>query len=353
LWTLGRRAERIARRLAQRHHLLTAVLLVSVLLLIELGLHVLLGNYAITSLYEYQPGDGRCVGLKRDVVTDYTGWLFRISPVHLAVNADGYRGPRRAKSKTDHTYRILLLGDSYTFGQAVNERDTISAQLERILRTCGGRRVEVLNFGVPGLNIEEVLNHYRHFAGQWSHDLALYLPCKNDLDGPLCRSNRRYEILDSKAVQSLNQYFYMSRLVYISYLMAAAANEPSDPSTLARLQSAEAGLVGETRRRGASLGIVMLGDPLLKQFPSGPRWVPTVPMLNVSQLPDSGHVVHGEWHLDATAHRMLVRQAERWIRAEFCGDPSPWRVTHRLGAERSRVSAGRASDAAARPSVRR
>lgn len=312
-----------ARPRARRDLLLTLILLASVLLLIELSLHLLLGNYGITTLYEYRPADGRCVGLKPGAQTDYTGWLFRISPVHLAVNADGFRGTRRARAKSDRVYRILLLGDSYAFGQAVNEQDTISARLERTLSRCGDRRVEVLNFGVPGLNIEEILDHYRRFAGQWSHDLVLYVAYKNDLDGPLCRSGRSFEILDSRALQSLNEHVYMSRVVYISYLLAAAAKESSDPAAPGRLRAAEAAFVDAAGRRGARLGVIMLGDPLLKQSAGATRWVPPVPVLDVSQLAQSNLVVHGEGHLNAAAHRMLAMQAARWIRAEFCGEPGP------------------------------
>jgi hypothetical protein len=323
LGTWSGRAKASARTLSRRHGLLTAVLLATVLLLIELGLRLLLGNYAVTSLYEYNPRDGRCVGLKPGAETDYTGWLFRVPPVHLAVNADGYRGPRRPRFKPFNTYRILLIGDSYAFGQAVNERDTISARLEKTLRSCGGKRVEVLNFGVPGLNAEEVLDHYRRFASQWRHDLALYLAYKNDLDGPMCRADRSYEVLDSRILQAINQRVYVSRLVFISYLTAAAANEPSDPAAAVRLQAAEAGLVEEARRWGASLGIVLLGDPLFKQSAGAVAWLPTVPMLDAALLAQSNHVVHGEGHMDAMAHRMLAIQAARWIRTRFCGDPDP------------------------------
>jgi hypothetical protein len=296
------------------------MLFASILLLIELGLHAILGNFSVTRLYEYGPSDGRCAGLSRGAQTDYTGWLLRIAPVHLAVNADGYRGPRRRKEKPDGTFRILLLGDSFAFGQAVAERDTVSAQLEAILNRCGERRVEVLNFGVPGLNMEEILDHYRRFASQWKHDLVLYLAFKNDLDGPLCRTGRSQSALDSKTFQALNQHVYTSRLVYISFMLAATANDESDAPAARRLRVAEHGWIAEAQRSGAKLGILMLGDPLLKQFPTGARWVPRVPMLDVSRLLDSPHVVGGEFHLNQLGNEMLASQAATWIRTHFCKD---------------------------------
>ncbi len=298
--------------------LLTAALLASVLLLIEAGLHALLGNYGISKLWEHNPGDGRCIGLKPGAETDYTGWLFRIPPVHLAVNADGYRGPRRPKAKADDTYRILLIGDSFAFGQAVTEPETISAQLEKTLGDCGGRRVEVLNFGVPGLNMEEVLDQYRRFARQWQHDLVLYLAFKNDLEGPLCRAHRTFSIMDSATFQRLNRNVYTIRLLYVVFMMGATATDASDPSMLERLRRTEDGLVGQARLCGAKLGVIMLGDPLLKQFPEGKPWVPPVPMLDVSDLLDSPHIVRREGHLDGAGDRILAIEAAAWIQANFC-----------------------------------
>jgi hypothetical protein len=314
---------------ARRQRLRIAILLASLFLLIEVGLRSLLGNFGITSLFEYGPSDGRCAALKPGAETDYTGWLFRIAPVHLAVNPDGYRGPRRPKAKAGDSYRILLIGDSYAFGQAVPERATISAQLEGLLRDCGTRRVEVLNFGVPGLNVEEILDLYRRFASQWTHDLVLYVAVENDLDGPLCRAHRSYGILDSEFFQDLNQNVYTSRLVYIAFMLAATGNEESDPSVLDRLRAAEEGLIREARRSGAKLGILELGDPLLKQLPGGRPWSPGVPVLDVSYLRESPHVVQGEFHLDEVGNRILAADAATWIRTHFCGGPDSARLEPR------------------------
>jgi hypothetical protein len=62
----------------------------------------------------------------------------------------------------------------------------------------------------------------------------------------------------------------------------------------------------------------MLGDPLLKQLPGGPPWVPAVPMLDVSPLLDPPHVVSGEFHLNALGDRILATRAATWIEDNFC-----------------------------------
>lgn len=71
---------------------------------------------------------------------------------HATINSLGYRGPEFQQIKPPHVIRILCLGDSGTFGQFVNDEETLSANLERMLRQ-EGHSVEVINGGVPGTTI--------------------------------------------------------------------------------------------------------------------------------------------------------------------------------------------------------
>jgi len=71
---------------------------------------------------------------------------------HATINSLGYRGPEFQRIKPPHVIRILCLGDSGTFGQFVNDDETLSANLERMLRQ-EGNSVEVINGGVPGTTI--------------------------------------------------------------------------------------------------------------------------------------------------------------------------------------------------------
>ena len=81
--------------------------------------------------------------------------FWRLKPDNAAweVNADGYRGPRRAKDKPAGTIRVCCLGDSCTFGlgaQPLTYAETYPAILEKLLAARLRRPVEVLNFGCPG-----------------------------------------------------------------------------------------------------------------------------------------------------------------------------------------------------------
>lgn len=71
---------------------------------------------------------------------------------HVKINALGYRGQDIDLEKPPGVVRILCIGDSGTFGQFVNEEDTMPALLEGLLRR-EGLSVEVINGGVLGTTI--------------------------------------------------------------------------------------------------------------------------------------------------------------------------------------------------------
>ena len=72
---------------------------------------------------------------------------------HIRVNSYGFRGKEYSQEVPAEVNRIAFLGDSETFGAALNEDETISGCLEeRLNETVSGEKFEVLNFGFPGYN---------------------------------------------------------------------------------------------------------------------------------------------------------------------------------------------------------
>jgi len=65
----------------------------------------------------------------------------------LRTNSAGIRGNEIEIDLDKGTYRILMLGDSFTLGKGVGNEETFSALLEESLNATGAR-VEVLNAGV-------------------------------------------------------------------------------------------------------------------------------------------------------------------------------------------------------------
>jgi hypothetical protein len=71
-------------------------------------------------------------------------------PGHVPVNSLGFR-EREIGPKRPDQYRIIVIGDSYTWGQALEERERFSNVLETFL----GPHYEVLNFGTPGQTLPD------------------------------------------------------------------------------------------------------------------------------------------------------------------------------------------------------
>ncbi|MDP3213477.1 MAG: hypothetical protein Q8S73_05200 [Deltaproteobacteria bacterium] len=70
------------------------------------------------------------------------------------MNRFGFRGDEWEERKPAGVFRVALVGDSFVFGMGVSDEETLGARLAQGLPSLpDGRRVEVLNLGVPGSNL--------------------------------------------------------------------------------------------------------------------------------------------------------------------------------------------------------
>ena len=124
--------------------------------------------------------------------------------VEYRVNELGLRGPETTLEKPPGVRRVAVLGDSIAFGYWVADEQGFARQLEALLRSApGGSEVEVLNFGVPGYNLEQEIEALRMKALAFSPDVVVVLFCLNDLEGLFSyelglvqeRSERRRSVL--------------------------------------------------------------------------------------------------------------------------------------------------------------
>ena len=87
---------------------------------------------------------------------------YELIPDRKNINSHGLRDQEFSLQKPMNTFRILAVGDSYTYGQGVKSEETYVKQLEAMLnrkRGHRGIRYEVLNAGVPGYNTQQELIH--------------------------------------------------------------------------------------------------------------------------------------------------------------------------------------------------
>jgi len=119
------------------------------------------------------------------VVDDYTGatlrpgargWWRQEGEAYIRINSDGLRDRGHAKPKPLNTFRIAVLGDSFTEAKQVEIRKTFWAVMEKDLEQCAGlngQQVEVINFGVSGFGTAEELLTLRHRVWPYHPDLVL------------------------------------------------------------------------------------------------------------------------------------------------------------------------------------
>jgi lysophospholipase L1-like esterase len=285
----------------------------------EIALRLIMGNLSIMELIQIDAADGRCIELRPGASVEYTGFLWKIAPVVHDVNELGYRGPARPREKPPGTIRIAAIGDSFTYGQAVRADETIPALLETELQSRLGAapRIEVLNFGVPGLNVEEYREQYALFAAQWQPDVALVFLFENDLEPPMCDLARA------------DRFWWYVRNVYVFRLVGFGLrmygeSRPVVEGPVPRLRHALAALAAEIRNTSARPAVVVLGDPLRHEFRrdenapvsallSAMFAQADLPWLDIT--PDTwGPQIPGEGHFTREGNRQAAERTAEWLR---------------------------------------
>ncbi len=112
----------------------------------------------------------------------------RIKTLKYRLNNQGFRIPHNiSREKPADVYRVALIGDSIIHGVSTLERLTISSILEDGLNTLklpDGKRAEVLNFGVPGYNIDQYSILLDEYVADYKPDLIVVgITFHNDING--------------------------------------------------------------------------------------------------------------------------------------------------------------------------
>lgn len=90
-----------------------------------------------------------------------------------------------SKDKAEDVYRIITLGDSFTFGLFVDTKDNWPETLEDLLNTqlrCRNiRKLEVINLGVYGYDIQYSMERFKLRGEKYNPDLILWLLKEDDM----------------------------------------------------------------------------------------------------------------------------------------------------------------------------
>jgi len=102
-------------------------------------------------------------------------WL-SFHPIYT-INSDTLNEARNYPvKKSVDTFRIVTIGDSFTFGQYVNTKDNWTELLEtKLSSTCTKKKYEVINIGVGGYDLAYSVNRYLSRGKKYNPDLLIFL----------------------------------------------------------------------------------------------------------------------------------------------------------------------------------
>jgi lysophospholipase L1-like esterase len=96
------------------------------------------------------------------------------------INNHGFRGPDVFLEKAPGTFRIIVLGDSVTFGEGVKWEDTYTYRLQDRLHKEVSPTIEVLNFGVSSWSTTDEIAYLEQQGQAFQPDVVLLAYFLND-----------------------------------------------------------------------------------------------------------------------------------------------------------------------------
>lgn len=102
----------------------------------------------------------------------------RISEAAPECNEAGFRRTTAFPPKDPRVFRIMVVGDSLTYGVGIAEESTFTALLNKWLGK--DYRAEVFNLGVSGYQSEDVLHVIETWVPKLQPNLVIYAVCLND-----------------------------------------------------------------------------------------------------------------------------------------------------------------------------
>jgi lysophospholipase L1-like esterase len=114
--------------------------------------------------------------LKYELTPGASGWAWEAD---VTINSHGFRGPDPAQGEYQG-YRILILGDSITFGYLLSVEAIFVHQLQQRLR-AKGQDFEVLNLGVVGYDTLQEVALLELRGLKLDPDLVIVAYCLNDV----------------------------------------------------------------------------------------------------------------------------------------------------------------------------
>ena len=104
----------------------------------------------------------------------YKRFLRNAKQIKIEINSLGWRDREIPIQKQEGTFRIVVVGDSITFGWGVELEETYVKQLEAILRLkTPDKNYEIINMGIEGIGLYDALQILKRYGLKFRPDLVL------------------------------------------------------------------------------------------------------------------------------------------------------------------------------------
>ena len=168
---------------------------------------LLIMEWGVRAFGEFEPNRVLCYHpvMGRSYCPDTKGYLTENKvKMHTEVNADGLLGKAYSVNRVPGKYRIALLGDSFTSGEAVDPESKFAGVWEKNLSNKIPAGVEVINFGVGGTGTWQQLQMFHIKARKYKPDLTVVAFCWcNDIENNIdkFKSGNMSPLLDQYEVE--------------------------------------------------------------------------------------------------------------------------------------------------------
>lgn len=271
----------------------------------------------------------------------------------IVINSHGLRDVERPWDKPAGLKRIVVLGDSFTFGMKVEAEASYPKALEKMLNEKGDRRrYDVINAGVVAYSLCQERKWLELRGWRYEPDLVVVgffgddPHCKGEESGRRFANPKAYRTFTKVSVlyNFLRNSYNVLNARYLERLRPAwtggleARSRYLKRSNFTNITEEEwAGVAGDLRtiqegasRRGATLLVLVIPDAGQVGFPefqsptrrllaicreAGIACIDTTPLIEAAPDPLSLYLYPLDAHLSPAGHSLLARAITEWVAA--------------------------------------
>lgn len=169
----------------------------------------------------------------------------------VRLNRFGFRDDEFAPEPAPGVFRIAAVGDSFTYGQGIDEDTRLTERLARRLNETRAGAFEVLNFGRAGADYEGHFEILTIVLEQAQPDFVLLQWVQNDLRDPEVRGPGPWHLAGPlhRYVYPRSALYYLAETAFVEAQYALALVPPADDYYLEHFRGADGPVATRARQR--------------------------------------------------------------------------------------------------------